>query len=185
MGRIFNGIFLHMQLFVMFLFYFFMEYSRNILKVRPHPKQPFNCSNWHTFNRAGIPSESILWAMSKEMWCTIIKLKQFPLSFPFIQYFQNALTAIAYNLYSAHLQNGFFIFLLPLSPFIFRCHLLFVVGLPITTEFIFTYFYHIIVNNSSLSIDDKWSWLQIAVVTVFMVKRYVVVDKWDFFRKIW
>ena len=40
MGRIFNGIFLSVQLFVMFLFHFFMEYSRNILHVRPHPKAP-------------------------------------------------------------------------------------------------------------------------------------------------
>ena len=28
-----------MQLFVMFLFYFFMEYSKNILQVKPHPKE--------------------------------------------------------------------------------------------------------------------------------------------------
>ena len=38
MGRIFRGIFLHMQLFVVFLFHFFTEYSGNILQVRPHPK---------------------------------------------------------------------------------------------------------------------------------------------------
>ena len=35
--RIFHGIFVHMQLFVMFLFHFFMEYSRNIWQVRPRP----------------------------------------------------------------------------------------------------------------------------------------------------
>ena len=38
MGRIFNGIFPGVQLFVMFLFLFFREYSKNILHVRPHPK---------------------------------------------------------------------------------------------------------------------------------------------------
>ena len=38
MGRIFLGIFLHMQLFAMFLFHFFTEYSRNIFQVRPHPQ---------------------------------------------------------------------------------------------------------------------------------------------------
>ena len=38
MGRIFNGIFLCVQLFVMFLFDFFKEYSRKILQVRPHLK---------------------------------------------------------------------------------------------------------------------------------------------------
>ena len=36
-GRISNGIFFRMQLFVMFLFHFFVEYSRNILQVRLHP----------------------------------------------------------------------------------------------------------------------------------------------------
>ena len=42
MGRILNGIFLRMQLFVMFLFHFFLEYSKNILQVRPHPLENNN-----------------------------------------------------------------------------------------------------------------------------------------------
>ena len=37
MDRIFNGIFLSVQLFVTYLFHFFMEYSKNILHVKPHP----------------------------------------------------------------------------------------------------------------------------------------------------
>ena len=38
-GWIFNGIFLHKQLFVMILFHFLIEYSGNILQVIPPPKQ--------------------------------------------------------------------------------------------------------------------------------------------------
>ena len=38
MGRIFDGISIRMQLFVLFLFHFLMEYSKNILQVRPRPK---------------------------------------------------------------------------------------------------------------------------------------------------
>ena len=41
-GRIFNGIYLHMQLFVMFLFLFLEEYSRNMLQVRPRPYRRSN-----------------------------------------------------------------------------------------------------------------------------------------------
>ena len=37
MCRKFSGIFVQIQLFVMFLFHFFKECSRNILQVRPHP----------------------------------------------------------------------------------------------------------------------------------------------------
>ena len=37
MGRIFNEIFLCMQLLVMLLFHFVMRYSRKFLQVRPHP----------------------------------------------------------------------------------------------------------------------------------------------------
>ena len=40
-GRIFNGIFFHTELFVIFLFHFLMEYFRNILQARMHPKYTY------------------------------------------------------------------------------------------------------------------------------------------------
>ena len=39
MGKILDGIFICMQLFVLFLFHFLMEYYKNILQVRLRPKQ--------------------------------------------------------------------------------------------------------------------------------------------------
>ena len=37
-GQNISGIFLGVQPFVMFLFHFFLEYSKNMLQVRPHPR---------------------------------------------------------------------------------------------------------------------------------------------------